>query len=290
MRDSEGKPVLGDYVRKKYDEDKHIYQVISMTLCAANDVICGLKSDECAVNISWLIKVKPDHCKYKYVRIKRTGEVKVVHEHILQDDTFYYKMRDDNSISYVEDELEDADVIAERIKDVKDYEFYFADRGEMANVISVNSAEVFVKTDLDKIESCSWHKFNIYKKQQYYNGKVIALNKACGWLTKGKIYDVVDGQFLDDVGEKEPCFKVRTFNALCDSFVYQKFAEVTEEQEGKTLYNGKFFVVKSKLSALKEGKVYNVVEGVFEDDCGSAREGCSAHFLSEIFVSILFHI
>ena len=69
-----------------------------------------------------------------------------------------------------------------------------------------------------------------YEPPKYYNGKVVCVKKSVH-LTVGKVYEFIDGQFIDDMGLKRP----RPINdpnvrvkSLYDAVVIGKFIPFVE--------------------------------------------------------------
>jgi hypothetical protein len=63
---------------------------------------------------------------------------------------------------------------------------------------------------------------------KYYNGKIVAIKDGTD-ITKGKIYEVIDGQFEDDVGDLRPviCGNAKSLTHL-NEIMNNKFIELVE--------------------------------------------------------------
>ena len=110
------------------------------------------------------------------------------------------------------------------------------------------------------------------EEPKLYNGKVVCVESKSDTLTKGKIYNVVNGVFTYDNGEES--LEYKDFEDIQASF-FSEFIEVTGEQDNNKLYTGRVLCVDEGLcedvfpdtfTNFTLGKIYNVNNGIMTDD------------------------
>lgn len=101
--------------------------------------------------------------------------------------------------------------------------------------VSVNSGRIKVDKNEanigDGYEVCAdCFELDDSPEPEYFNGKAVCVESSGLFLTKGKIYDFVDGKSIDDDGDRFPYLSspIKSIDELNEKYHTAKFIEVVE--------------------------------------------------------------